>query len=182
MRLNMRALTATVAIASVPTLSIGTATAYGAEHLEDISLAFQTVLRNRTSPLYSYPTDLTREVVPVKRPFASLFISSISRTGTDDDRKQYTPTMTTGALFPSTLPSRTAASASKPTYGSSTGPSMSVTNPQRSHLLAPLTPSTSALSSPLSGMRTRPQPLSRPPQRTVSSMATVRRPSTSLSM
>lgn len=61
----MRLLTAT---ALVVTLAIGTATAHGAEYLEDISLAFQTVLRNRTSPLYSYPTDLTREIVPVKPP------------------------------------------------------------------------------------------------------------------
>lgn len=68
MRPNMRALTATVAIASVAPLAIGTVTAHGAEYLDDISLAFQTVLQNHTSPLYNYPTDLTREVVPVKRP------------------------------------------------------------------------------------------------------------------
>lgn len=119
---------------------------------------------------------------PSKAAFSSLFTSYIFRTGNNDDRKQSIPTMTTGALFPSTLLYHTAASVSKPTYGSTTGPCMSATNPQRSHLLALLTPSTSAPSSPLSGMRTLPRPLSRPPQITVSSMAIVRRPSTSSSM
>ncbi len=90
--------------------------------------------------------------------------------------------MTTGALFPFILPSHMVASASKLTYGFTTGPYMLATNPLRSPLLAPLTPSTSAPSSPLSGMRTRPQPLLRPPQRTASLMATVLRLSTSLSM
>lgn len=62
-RVSMRVLTATVAIASVAALAIGTATAHGTEYPEDISLVLQT--HNRSSPLYSYPTDLTREVVPV---------------------------------------------------------------------------------------------------------------------
>lgn len=176
MRVNMRVLTATVAIASVATL---TATAHGTEYPEDISLAFQT--QNRSSPLYSYPTDLTREVVPVKRP-SLLFSPDVSRTSTNDYRKQSTPTMTTGALFPFILPSHMAASASKLTYGFTTGPFMLATNPLRSPLLAPLTPSTSAPSSLLSGMRTHHQPLLRPPQRMASLMATVLRLSTSLSM
>lgn len=178
MKVNMRVLTATLAIASVATLAIGTATAHGTEYLEDISLAFQTVLQNRSSPLYSYPTDLTREVVPVKRPSLP-FPPTL---GTNDYRKQSTPTMTTGALFPFTLPFHMAASASKPTYGFTTGPFMLATNPLRSPLLAPLTRSTFAPFSPLSGMRTHPQPLSRPPQRTAYLMATVLRPSISLSM
>lgn len=65
---SMRVLTATIAIASFATLTIG----HGPEDPEDISLAFQT--QNRNSPLYSYPTDLTREVVPVSCP--SLVCSS----------------------------------------------------------------------------------------------------------
>lgn len=69
---KMRLLTATVAIASIATLTIRTATAYGTEEPEDISLVLKT--QNRNSPLYSYPTDLTREVVPVKCP--SLLYSS----------------------------------------------------------------------------------------------------------
>lgn len=178
---SMRVFTATVAIASFATLTIGTPTTHGTGDPEDICLAFQT--QNRNSSLYTYPTDLTREVVPVKCP--SLLYSShrmSSERSTNDYRKQSTPTMTTGALFPFTLPSHMAASASKLMYGFTTGPFMLATNPLRSPLLAPLMPSTSAPSFPLSGMRTRPQPLLRPPRRMASLTATVLRPSTSLSM
>lgn len=183
MRVNMRVITTTVAIASVASLAIGTATADGvrhriaSRHLLDLSDS----LTKPSSPLYSYPTDLTREVVPVRRP-SLLFPPAVSRTSTNDYRKQSTPTMTTGALFPFTLPSHMAASASKLTYGFTMGPFMLATNPLHSPLLAPLKPSTFALSSPLSAMRIRRQPLSRPLQRTASLMATVLRLSTSSSM
>lgn len=174
---SMRVLTATIAIASFPTLTIG----HGTEDPENISLAFQT--QNRNSSLYSYPTDLTREVVPVKCPFLLYSSHRMSpERSTNAYRKQSTPTMTTGAIFPFTLPSHMAASASKLMYGFSTGPFMLATNPLRSPVLAPLMPSTSAPSSPLSGTRTRLQPLSRPLRRMASLTATILRPSTSLSM
>ena len=61
----MRALIATVA--AIAFLATGASATQA-----DVSISFQEVLENHRNTLYTYPTDITREIVPVPHPSSLL--------------------------------------------------------------------------------------------------------------
>jgi len=116
-----------------------------------ISSGLQNILANtHGSDLYTYPTDLTRGIIPVRK-----HLASFTDTSDINLRNPSTPTTTTGGMSPSTRPSQLAVSQSKPTSGSTTKPFTSVMSRRPSRMLGRSIASIFNLSSLSSNARTQ---------------------------